>query len=109
MEMPQEKKSWYSRYYDAGWRWIEDTYLKYFGENRTSYGVKSKSLSLLQSRFLNSEAAKADPPKIHSTRQKSRVIKTWMEFRGALEILLGIYLQPEMLGELWGALLVKGL
>jgi len=21
-------------------RWIEDTYLKYFGENRTSYGVK---------------------------------------------------------------------
>jgi len=40
MEMPQEKKSWYSRYYDAGWRWIEDTYLKYFGENRTSYGVK---------------------------------------------------------------------
>ncbi|KAH8586762.1 hypothetical protein B0O99DRAFT_643585 [Bisporella sp. PMI_857] len=27
-------------YYDATWRWIEDTYLKYFGENRTSYGVK---------------------------------------------------------------------
>jgi len=21
-------------------RWVEDTYLKYFGENRTSYGVK---------------------------------------------------------------------
>ncbi|PMD48807.1 hypothetical protein L207DRAFT_413493 [Hyaloscypha variabilis F] len=27
-------------YYDRAWRWIEDTYLKYFGENRTSYGVK---------------------------------------------------------------------
>jgi hypothetical protein len=27
-------------YYDKAWRWIEDTYLKYFGENRTSYGVK---------------------------------------------------------------------
>jgi hypothetical protein len=25
IEMPQEKKSWCSRYYDAGWRWIEDT------------------------------------------------------------------------------------
>jgi len=32
------KKS--NSYYDATWRWIEDTYLKYFGENRTSYGVK---------------------------------------------------------------------
>jgi hypothetical protein len=31
-------------YYDSAWRWIEDTYLKYFGENRTSYGVKGKSL-----------------------------------------------------------------
>jgi len=29
-----------SEYYNSGWRWIEDTYLKYFGENRTSYGVK---------------------------------------------------------------------
>jgi hypothetical protein len=27
------------------WLWIEDTYLKYFGENRTSYGVKGKSRS----------------------------------------------------------------
>jgi len=27
-------------YYDSTMRWIEDTYLKYFGENRTSYGVK---------------------------------------------------------------------
>jgi len=35
-----EEKSWYSQYYDSSWRWIEDTYLKYFGENRTSYGVK---------------------------------------------------------------------
>jgi len=26
--------------YDSTWRWIEDTYLTYFGENRTSYGVK---------------------------------------------------------------------
>jgi len=33
-----KKKS--DSYYDATWRWIEDTYLKYFGENRTSYGVK---------------------------------------------------------------------
>jgi len=27
-------------YYNSAMRWIEDTYLKYFGENRTSYGVK---------------------------------------------------------------------
>ena len=27
-------------YYDRAWRWVEDTYLKYFGENRTSYAVK---------------------------------------------------------------------
>jgi len=27
-------------YYDSTMRWIEDTYLKYFGENRTSYGAK---------------------------------------------------------------------
>jgi hypothetical protein len=33
-----KKKS--DSYYDKAWRWIEDTYLKYFGENRTSYGVK---------------------------------------------------------------------
>lgn len=31
-------------YYDKTWRWIEDTYLKYFGENRTSYGVKGEFL-----------------------------------------------------------------
>ncbi|KAG0648407.1 hypothetical protein D0Z07_5326 [Hyphodiscus hymeniophilus] len=36
----EEQQSWYSGYYDSGWRWIEDTYLKYFGENRASYGVK---------------------------------------------------------------------
>ncbi|OBT64828.1 hypothetical protein VE03_06409 [Pseudogymnoascus sp. 23342-1-I1] len=29
-----------STYYDSSWRWIEDTYLAYFGENRTSYGIK---------------------------------------------------------------------
>jgi len=29
-----------AEYYDGGWRWIEDTYLKWFGENRTSYAVK---------------------------------------------------------------------
>ncbi|KFZ14748.1 hypothetical protein V502_05917 [Pseudogymnoascus sp. VKM F-4520 (FW-2644)] len=29
-----------SSYYDSSWRWIEDTYLAYFGENRTSYGIK---------------------------------------------------------------------
>ena len=29
-------------YYDTAWRWIEDTYLKYFGENRTSYAVKGR-------------------------------------------------------------------
>jgi len=33
-----KKKS--DSYYDKAWRWVEDTYLKYFGENRTSYGVK---------------------------------------------------------------------
>ncbi|CZS91085.1 hypothetical protein WAI453_003768 [Rhynchosporium graminicola] len=27
-------------YYEATMRWIEDTYLKYFGQNRTSYGIK---------------------------------------------------------------------
>jgi hypothetical protein len=31
-------------YYDSAWRWIEDTYLKYFGENRTSYAVKGRFL-----------------------------------------------------------------
>lgn len=40
---PNKEKSWYSEYYDASWRWVEDTYLKYFGENRTSYGTKGKS------------------------------------------------------------------
>jgi len=35
-----KEKSWYTPYYDSTWRWVEDTYLKYFGENRTSYGVK---------------------------------------------------------------------
>jgi hypothetical protein len=33
-----KKKS--DSYYDKAWRWVEDTYLKYFGENRTSYGFK---------------------------------------------------------------------
>ncbi|KAH6669463.1 hypothetical protein B0J14DRAFT_598771 [Halenospora varia] len=27
-------------YYDSAMRWIEDTYLSWFGENRTSYGTK---------------------------------------------------------------------
>jgi hypothetical protein len=27
-------------YYNAAWQWVEDAYLKFFGENRTSYGVK---------------------------------------------------------------------
>jgi len=27
-------------YYESTMRWIEDTYLKWFGENRASYGVK---------------------------------------------------------------------
>jgi len=31
---------WARAKYDSTWRWIEDTYLAYFGENRTSYGVK---------------------------------------------------------------------
>lgn len=39
-----KKKS--DSYYDKAWHWIEDTYLKYFGENRTSYGVKGTSLGL---------------------------------------------------------------
>jgi hypothetical protein len=38
----KEQKSWYSGYYDSGMRYIEDTYLKWFGENRTSYGVKGR-------------------------------------------------------------------
>lgn len=44
MDMPQENKPWYTRYYQSSWHWIEDTYLKYFGENRTSYGVKGIQL-----------------------------------------------------------------
>ena len=32
--------------YESSWRWIEDTYLSYFGENRTSYRSKGKSLSV---------------------------------------------------------------
>lgn len=40
MDPTQQKKSWYSQYYDSSWHWIEDMYLKYFGENRTSYGIK---------------------------------------------------------------------
>jgi len=27
-------------YYNRAWTWIEDTYLKYFGENRMSYATK---------------------------------------------------------------------
>jgi hypothetical protein len=30
--------------YESSWRWIEYIYLSYFGENRTSYGIKGKSL-----------------------------------------------------------------
>ncbi|TVY39164.1 hypothetical protein LOCC1_G004809 [Lachnellula occidentalis] len=34
----QEKESSsYSSYYESGWRWVENTYLSWFGENRTSY------------------------------------------------------------------------
>lgn len=36
----EENKSWYSAYTEPAWRWVEDTYLKYFGENRASYGTK---------------------------------------------------------------------
>jgi hypothetical protein len=38
---PTEKKD--KGIYNSTMRWIEDTYLKYFGENRTSYGVKGLS------------------------------------------------------------------
>lgn len=44
---PNKKESWYSSYYDSTWRWIEDTYLKYFGENRTSYATKGNLTPLL--------------------------------------------------------------
>ncbi|TVY22187.1 hypothetical protein LHYA1_G009031, partial [Lachnellula hyalina] len=27
-------------YYESTMRWIENTYLSWFGENRTSYGIK---------------------------------------------------------------------
>jgi len=40
MEGMNSMKTKSDSYYDKTWRWIEDTYLKYFGENRTSYGVK---------------------------------------------------------------------
>jgi hypothetical protein len=108
MEMPKEKKSWYSRYYHSGWHWVEDTYLKYFGENRTSYGIKGKAPYLLLelSEFCYRNA---DPPKTPSTRQKSRAIKTWIMSRETLEIASGIYLQPDTLGELWDTLWIRGL
>jgi len=38
-------------YYDSTMRWIEDTYLKYFGENRTSYGTKGMLRLLTQSLY----------------------------------------------------------
>jgi len=40
MENMKGMKTKSDGYYDKAWRWIEDTYLKYFGENRTSYAVK---------------------------------------------------------------------
>jgi hypothetical protein len=42
MEGMKSMKKKSDSYYDKAWRWVEDTYLKYFGENRTSYGVKGK-------------------------------------------------------------------
>lgn len=48
-EMPtmETPKKTGNSYYDATWRWIEDTYLKYFGENRTSYGTKGTLAPIL--------------------------------------------------------------
>ncbi|EHK96678.1 hypothetical protein GLAREA_03756 [Glarea lozoyensis ATCC 20868] len=40
LEPSKEEKSTTSGYYDSAMRWVEDTYLSWFGENRTSYGVK---------------------------------------------------------------------
>jgi hypothetical protein len=40
LEPSKEEKSATSSYYNSAMRWIEDTYLAWFGENRTSYGVK---------------------------------------------------------------------
>ncbi|KAJ5047156.1 uncharacterized protein L3040_002998 [Drepanopeziza brunnea f. sp. 'multigermtubi'] len=37
---PNPSKKAPDTYYEMAMRWIEDTYLKYFGENRTSYGIK---------------------------------------------------------------------
>ena len=39
---PQNPMKKEDTYYEATMRWIEDTYLKYFGQNRTSYGIKGK-------------------------------------------------------------------
>ncbi|TVY32435.1 hypothetical protein LCER1_G009370 [Lachnellula cervina] len=36
----QEKKNSNSSYYESTMRWVENTYLSWFGENRTSYGIK---------------------------------------------------------------------
>ncbi|TVY12880.1 hypothetical protein LARI1_G009087 [Lachnellula arida] len=36
----QEKKNADSSYYESTMRWVENTYLSWFGENRTSYGIK---------------------------------------------------------------------
>lgn len=41
--LQKDEKPFYSRYYDSSLRWVEDTYLKYFGENRTSYGAKGNT------------------------------------------------------------------
>jgi len=37
-ELPGQKKK--SSYYESSMRWVENTYLSWFGENRTSYGIK---------------------------------------------------------------------
>jgi len=37
--LDQEKKN---SYYESTMRWIENTYLSWFGENRASYGVKGQ-------------------------------------------------------------------
>lgn len=43
MEWTRQK---YNSYYDAYMPWLEDKYLAWFGENKTSYTVKGLSLSL---------------------------------------------------------------
>jgi len=39
-QLPGQENKNPSSYYESTMRWVENTYLNWFGENRTSYGIK---------------------------------------------------------------------